>query len=198
MSGLAIDQKGRFHPATESLSSRAVEAGRRRSILDAAAWCFAHYGYAKTSFEDVAKRAGISRTLIYRFFSDKPQLLNVVLDEFLSERYPTVRQLGQAAGDPAERLTGICEALYIDGYCQFSTAEMRDEVCDAARRYAPDVLARYHHEFISATTAILGDPAVAAVFFLAFDGLNRDFPSADQLRERMAVLIRRFTASPKP
>jgi hypothetical protein len=37
------------------------DAARRRLILDAARDCFLKFGYAKTSFEDIAKQAVISR-----------------------------------------------------------------------------------------------------------------------------------------
>ncbi|HEY6343699.1 MAG TPA: TetR/AcrR family transcriptional regulator [Bryobacteraceae bacterium] len=36
---------------------------RRAKILIAARWCFLNFGFAKTAFEDIAKRANLSRTL---------------------------------------------------------------------------------------------------------------------------------------
>ena len=46
-------------------------AVRRARILTAARWCFLNFGFAKTAFEDIAKRANLSRTLLYRMFKDK-------------------------------------------------------------------------------------------------------------------------------
>src|SRR5262245_9791107 len=43
-------------------------AARRTKILSAARWCFLNFGFAKTAFEDIAKRAKLSRTLLYRIF----------------------------------------------------------------------------------------------------------------------------------
>ncbi len=37
------------------------------AVLQAARWCFLNFGFAKTSLDDIGKRAGISRTLLYRF-----------------------------------------------------------------------------------------------------------------------------------
>ncbi|MGH9813031.1 MAG: TetR family transcriptional regulator [Candidatus Acidiferrales bacterium] len=39
-------------------------AARRARILTAARWCFLNFGFAKTAFEDIARRAGLSRTLL--------------------------------------------------------------------------------------------------------------------------------------
>jgi len=58
-------------------------------ILDAALAEFETYGLRRVSVEDVARRAGVARTTIYRRFSNKDQLLQAVIlrecRRFLSE-----------------------------------------------------------------------------------------------------------------
>ena len=44
---------------------------RRTAILAAALKCFLQFGYAKTSMDDVAKEANLSRPLIYLKFKNK-------------------------------------------------------------------------------------------------------------------------------
>lgn len=51
----------------------------RRRLLDAAEACFARYGVAKTTVEDVAATAKVSRATVYRYFSDRDELLLGVL-----------------------------------------------------------------------------------------------------------------------
>ncbi|MBD2892022.1 hypothetical protein amrb99_09300 [Actinomadura sp. RB99] len=48
-------------------------------ILDAALGEFETYGLRRVSVEDVAKRAGVARTTIYRRFTNKEQLLQAVI-----------------------------------------------------------------------------------------------------------------------
>lgn len=48
-------------------------------ILDAADACFAHYGIGKTTMEDVASAAEISRATLYRTFSDRESLLTALV-----------------------------------------------------------------------------------------------------------------------
>jgi AcrR family transcriptional regulator len=57
-----------------------VSAGEvsRQAILRAAERCVEHYGIRKTTMEDVAREAGISRPSVYRYFGDRRDLLVAV------------------------------------------------------------------------------------------------------------------------
>lgn len=55
------------------------EATEQR-ILDAAGECFAERGFRRARFEDIAKRAGVSRSLLYAYFDSKEDLLRSVRD----------------------------------------------------------------------------------------------------------------------
>lgn len=51
----------------------------KQIIIDAAANCFEQYGPQRTSMDDIAKAAGISRKTLYRVFEDRPKLIQAVL-----------------------------------------------------------------------------------------------------------------------
>lgn len=61
-------------PAAESIS-RATEL-----ILDAAVVEFERHGFRRVALEDVARRAGVSRTTIYRRFATKDELVGAVIE----------------------------------------------------------------------------------------------------------------------
>lgn len=48
-------------------------------FLDAAEACFERYGVAKTTMEDIAKMAGVSRPTVYRHFADRETLIVAVV-----------------------------------------------------------------------------------------------------------------------
>ena len=50
----------------------------RERILRSAATCFAAYGFQHSTFEEIAAGAGVSRTLLYRHFASKVDLLRAV------------------------------------------------------------------------------------------------------------------------
>jgi AcrR family transcriptional regulator len=55
-------------------SQREAEEGRREAVLDSAMQTFSRFGYRKTSMDDIAEAAGISRPGLYFLFDSKPAL----------------------------------------------------------------------------------------------------------------------------
>lgn len=65
---------------------RQEEKDRRRSdILDAAEAVFAEVGSDKATMEQVARKARLSRALLYVYFKDKPDLLSAICVRALTE-----------------------------------------------------------------------------------------------------------------
>ena len=59
---------------------------RPAEITQAALAAFAEKGYAATRVDDVAKRAGVSKGLLYLYFKTKEDLFKAVIRSFLSPR----------------------------------------------------------------------------------------------------------------
>ncbi len=60
--------------------------GARDRLLDAAESCFGRFGISKTTVEDVAKQARVSRATVYRYFAGRDAVVSgVILRE--TERY---------------------------------------------------------------------------------------------------------------
>lgn len=77
-------------------------------ILDAALAEFETYGLRRVSVEDVAKRAGVARTTIYRRFSNKEQLLQAVI---LRECHRFLTAIAEATED-----LGSAEEAVVEGF----------------------------------------------------------------------------------
>lgn len=61
--------------------SASPAADRTRTlILDAAVAEFEQYGFGRVALDDVARRAGVSRTTIYRRFANRDELVAAVID----------------------------------------------------------------------------------------------------------------------
>jgi len=63
---------------------------RPAEITAAAMAAFAEKGYASTSVEEVAKRAGVSKGLLYLYFKTKEDLFKAVIRSFVSPRLDTL------------------------------------------------------------------------------------------------------------
>jgi AcrR family transcriptional regulator len=79
------------------------ESGRREHVLQVALVTFARYGYKKTSMEDVARAADISRPGLYFLFNSKQNLFRAAvtqaLDDDLVAAQRTLADGGRPLGD---------------------------------------------------------------------------------------------------
>lgn len=174
------------------------EAAERRSkVLAAARWCFLNFGFAKTSFEDIAKRANLSRTLLYRIFEDKEDIFRAVFVDWLVSRHPSAKRVAAAPGSAYERLFGVCRLMVLDPWSEMVGAPMGREFFDACERIDPEIEAKHHKVALGCVAAILGDEASAEVFLLALDGLLADVPSSQVLEKRTRLLVARFVPPAK-
>jgi AcrR family transcriptional regulator len=165
---------------------------RRARILTAARWCFLNFGFAKTAFEDIAKRANLSRTLLYRIFKDKEEIYQAVFVDWLISRRPAAEQAAKGPGSPYERLLSVCRLLALEPWAEMVGTAMGREFLEACERIDPENEVLYRKIAHECVAAILGDEASAEVFLLALDGLLVDQPSMGVLEQRTQLLAGRF------
>jgi AcrR family transcriptional regulator len=165
---------------------------RRSRVLDAARWCFLNFGFAKTSFEDIAKRADISRTLLYRIFKDKKDVFTAVFAHWLVARHPAAQEAASGPGSPLERLLAVCKMMVLEPWSDMVTAPMGAEFFDVCERIDPEIEARHRRVALECVAAILGNEESAEVFLLALDGLLADQPTVAVLERRLRILAGRF------
>ncbi|MFF1441951.1 TetR/AcrR family transcriptional regulator [Streptomyces sp. NPDC058295] len=87
-----VTQSGKPAPDTTRRSERS-----RRAIYDAALALVAETGYAKTTIEGIAARAGVGKQTIYRWWGSKA---DVLLEAFLDLSEQAARDAGASAQEP--------------------------------------------------------------------------------------------------
>lgn len=167
-------------------------SARRARILSAARWCFLNFGFAKTAFEDIAKRASLSRTLLYRLFKDKEDIYRAVFVDWLVSRHPAALKAAKGPGSPYERLLSVCRLMVIEPWDEMVGAPMGSEFLAACERIDPESEALHRKVALECVNTIVGDEASGEVFVLALDGLLADQPSTEVLEQRTKVLAARF------
>ena len=171
-------------------------AVRRARVLTVARWCFLNFGFAKTSFEDIAKRANLSRTLLYRIFKDKEEIYQTVFVDWLVSRHPAAKQAAEGPGSPYERLLSVCRLMALEPWAEMVGTPMGGEFLAVCERIDPESEALYRKVVHECVATILGDEASAEVFLLALDGLLADQPSVEVLEQRTQLLAARFAPRP--
>jgi len=143
-----------------------VEAARTR-LVDAAEACFSRYGVVKTTLDDIAKSAGVSRATVYRYFEGGRD--EIVLEVVLREARSFLGSLRRRI----DRQGSIVDAI-TDGILYTVDSVQKSE--HLALLFAPEVAGQ--------TSAIAG--ASTALFELTTDFLRPLFEQAraeGQLRE---------------
>lgn len=78
---------------TNPTARNAADLGETAArIVRAARKCFERYGFAKTTMDDIAREAGISRPTIYNYFPGKAEILDHIGFEELENAHTLVRQ----------------------------------------------------------------------------------------------------------
>ncbi|CAN5267423.1 hypothetical protein BH11CYA1_BH11CYA1_33010 [soil metagenome] len=73
---------------------------RREKILAAATWLFGYYGFEKTTVDDIAEKASISKGSVYLEFQNKEAILVAVVQQFTSRELERINQLVKEAKAP--------------------------------------------------------------------------------------------------
>lgn len=104
--------------AVEGVKGRRQEYAdlTRAAVLDAATQLFAERGYAKTSLEDVAALARVSRGTVYGHFDGKQALFKAALHEQERRVTEQLQELALAHDDPWDGCVAALRA-FLDACC---------------------------------------------------------------------------------
>src|SRR5947209_4391589 len=92
--------------------TRANDYDRKRQvILSRSAALFAEHGYTGTSITMIAEACGVSKALMYHYYSSKDAVLFDLLENHLQNLVTAVEAAAQSAGKPDEKLFAISAAL---------------------------------------------------------------------------------------
>jgi len=87
-----------------------LAAAHRHSICDAAIHVFAEKGFHNTTLENIARAAGVSVGLIYRYFENKEDLLYYAIREILAAYATAVPREVASARSPLDRFLAAVRA----------------------------------------------------------------------------------------
>lgn len=148
---------------------------KRDAILNAAFSQFSHYSFRKTSMEDIATAAGISRASIYSYFQNKDDIFRNVSIQW----HDHAEQKAQASLDNrdaslAERIEGALLARH--GPFQKIAAESTygTEIYDEHHRLCSDIVADAHNKFLALLLGALKNAVRNQEIDLKAAGLTAD------------------------
>lgn len=148
-------------PTGKTSISQPISPRKRRKedrpgeIIEAALAEFAAVGFAAARLEDVARRAGVVKGTIYRYFDDKEALFFAAVRQFASPKFDLLEQLvddySGSTRDLLRTLIGFIHANLAKG-----DLEVIVRIILTEGRNFPQLTELYHKEVISRGQAALG------------------------------------------
>jgi AcrR family transcriptional regulator len=139
-------------------------ASPAEKILAAAGEVFAEQGYAGARVDEIARRAGVNKAMLYYHVGDKAEIYGRVLDGYFRDLSDRLVRAVKSDGGPAERLAGL-QTAFADAsvaHPPFPQIMLR-EIAGGASHLPREVLAGMAG-FIATTREVIEDGRAHRVF----------------------------------
>jgi AcrR family transcriptional regulator len=191
-------------------SSRAPGSAQREAILKAATATFLRYGFRKTSMDDVAQAAGVSRQGLYLYFDTKDLLFREALQYLVSHMISTARSVAEDGNlSLRDRLLGVFEAVHGSAF-QSASPEHAFELLQSAQSADGALLVQLDRDLMGIVAALLAEAGAAdrweeagvtvaelsEQLLMSAKGIKASVDTLTAYRERMLTAIRIVTRSP--
>jgi AcrR family transcriptional regulator len=183
------------HQHVESDLPTIGDHDRRETVLDSALGTFARYGYRKTSMEEVARAARISRPGLYFLFSSKEALFRAAVERTLQRDIEAVAGALAATGRPLHnRLLAAFDqwaGRYVGPLAQDIMVVIEDnpELLGATVQTMPQRFEELILEAIAATGDKEAARRMSQTLISTSIGVKHQVAEREEFRDRMAVAI---------
>jgi TetR/AcrR family transcriptional regulator, regulator of autoinduction and epiphytic fitness len=147
-------------------------AGKRGTILDAALKLFGQYGYRRTSIDDIARAAEISKGSVYLSFASKEDLFRALCADLIERVESSVARARAAEVSFEDRLLGILEAKFGLYYETVQRSPHAAELIDSKSRLSADLFAQADRRYLSTVRAAIDAAAARGEIHPARAGLR--------------------------
>jgi AcrR family transcriptional regulator len=132
---------------------------KRQGILSRSAALFAEHGYTGTSITMIAEACGVSKALMYHYYSSKDAVLFDLLQDHLQNLVAVVESAARSAGKPEEKLFAISVAL-LEAY---RGADAEHQVQISSLKLLPQAEQEILKEMERRLVVIVSDAIAAAI-----------------------------------
>src|ERR1700744_2570241 len=95
-----------------TMLARSTPDDTRSAILEMAKAHLRRFGEDKMTIVDIARGLGLSYANIYRFFKNKAESLDAIIEEWLGRTEEIIEEIDRQPGSAAERLEMLVVELY--------------------------------------------------------------------------------------
>jgi AcrR family transcriptional regulator len=186
---IAASQTGETPAEPPVRRRRLPRAERRELILAAADAAFGERGLHGASLDDIARAAGVTKTLLYEHFDSKDALYEACVERARADLFGEIERVAEQATTPAERLAAFVDVyfaglerargswwvLYGDASAA-AMAQMRDRNAALIERMLDDAVPEADRALVA--HALVGAGEQAGRWWLAHPEVPREVAAA--------------------
>lgn len=179
---------------------------RRRRILDAAEGVFLSYGFQRTTMDDIARAAEISRPALYLHFRNKTDIYRAGTRRRLDEAAETAEIRLRTDGSFEPKLAAAIADSVLVLVKRFCDTPHGEELLDLKNALAADLHAEWRQRMVAAIGAAIGAETaasgvdlgrrgltatgIAAVFLAGLEGLKAQLADEEARTQAFSQLVR--------
>ncbi|WP_245414071.1 TetR/AcrR family transcriptional regulator [Nitratireductor sp. StC3] len=149
-----------------------ADEARRDRIVEGAIKVFLAYGFQRTTMDDIARAADLSRPALYLDFKNKGDIYRAIAARKFAESTRALEQALAGGGDIEARLMDGLDKSLFSMMRVFFEAPHGAEILDAKNSLAADEMAAWRDRFLAIVAAALAAEAAARAVDLGARGFS--------------------------
>ena len=181
------------------------------AILAAAKLLFGHYGYRRTSIDDIAREARIAKGTVYLYFKSKEEIFRALCQQLLDAMLAAAEEARQSTGPVEQRLRRLIAAKFDSLFELVHRSPHARELIDAKNQLSGDIFSQVDRRYLRLLSAAMNDAAEQGELDFSRAGVDADtaaellirsaagnelygstLPTPATLRKRLDALVRVF------
>lgn len=148
-----------LHPPLDAIRDGSGDVKRAR-ILEGALKVFLAYGYSRTTMDDIARAAELSRPALYLVFRNKTDIYRAIGECLLVKCLAGAKAVLEGDGPLLTRLDSLCQDVFHAMMHEIEESPHGPELLDMRNSLAGDIIARWRDDLVATLErAIVGEAA---------------------------------------
>ena len=144
---------------------------KREAILTAAFALFGHYGYRRTSIDDIDREAGIAKGTVYLYFKSKEEIFRALAQQLIDHMITATETASSGSRGIAAQLRGMLEAKFGYFFELLHQSTHVRELLDAKNQLCADLFAQSDRHYQRLLTEVIAHADAGGELRLARVGL---------------------------
>jgi AcrR family transcriptional regulator len=140
-----------------------VSRDRRGEVLDATYECLTRYGVRRTTMEDIASVAGMSRAAVYQYVRNKDDAFRGLAIRLHEAALAQAQAAASGEGTPEQRIRGVLDAKLQLVLGMLTDSSHTAELLDEKGRLFGDICTQFTSDIVKLLTALLLEAGISTL-----------------------------------